>query len=138
MFAYLGAIASGHYPLIFLAGILMSDVVYSAQNGVWPALYGEMFPTRVRLSGTANGTQIGFAIGGFMPTVAAAIDGNGPDGWPPVAALVPRDEPDRGHRHRHGTRDIRQDPARDRSAAGPRRRTRGGRREPCPRQGMAG
>lgn len=88
MFGYLGAIASGRYGLIFLAGILMSGVVYSAQNGVWPALFGEMFPTRVRLSGMAIGTQIGFAIGGFMPTVAAAIDGNGPDGWPPVAALV--------------------------------------------------
>jgi MFS family permease len=73
MFAYLAAIASGHYALIFLAAILMSGVVYSAQNGVWPALYGEMFPTKVRLSGMAIGTQIGFAIGGFAPTVAAAI-----------------------------------------------------------------
>jgi MFS family permease len=88
MFAYLAAIASGQYALIFLAGILMSGIVYSAQNGVWPALYGEMFPTRVRLSGTAIGTQIGFAIGGLIPTVAAAIAGNGPDGWVPVAVLV--------------------------------------------------
>jgi hypothetical protein len=64
MFAYLAAIASGRYVLIFLAAILMSGVVYSAQNVVWPALYGEMFPTKVRLSGTAVGTQIGFAIGG--------------------------------------------------------------------------
>ena len=74
--------------LIFLAGILMSGIVYSAQNGVWPALYGEMFPTRVRLSGVAIGTQIGFAIGGFAPTAAAAIAGAGPDGWVPVAAYV--------------------------------------------------
>jgi MFS family permease len=88
MFAYLGAIASRSYALIFLAGILMSGVVYSAQNGVWPALYGEMFPTRVRLSGMAIGTQIGFAIGGFIPTVAAAIAGKGSGGWVPVAALV--------------------------------------------------
>jgi MFS family permease len=88
MFAYLAAIASGTYALIFLAGILMSGIVYSAQNGVWPALYGEMFPTRVRLSGVAIGTQIGFAIGGFAPTAAAAIAGDGPDGWVPVAAYV--------------------------------------------------
>jgi MFS family permease len=88
MFAYLAAIASRHYALIFLAGILMSGIVYSAQNGVWPALYCEMFPTRVRLSGTAIGTQIGFAIGGFIPTVAAAIAGKGSGGWVPVAALV--------------------------------------------------
>jgi MFS family permease len=88
MFAYLAAIASADYVLIFLAGILMSGVVYSAQNGIWPALYGEMFPTRVRLSGVAIGTQIGFAIGGFAPTAAAAIDGDGAGGWAPVAIYV--------------------------------------------------
>jgi MFS family permease len=88
MFAYLGAIASGDYALIFLAGILMSGVVYSAQNGIWPSLYGEMFPARVRLSGMAIGTQIGFAMGGFAPTVAAAIAGDGTGGWVPVAALT--------------------------------------------------
>jgi len=47
-----------------------------------------MFPTRVRLSGVAIGTQIGFAIGGFAPTAAAAIAGAGADGWVPVAAYV--------------------------------------------------
>jgi MFS family permease len=85
MFTYLAAISSGTYVLIFAAAILMSGIVYSAQNGVWPALYGEMFPTRVRLSGMAIGTQIGFAIGGFAPTAAAAIDGGGKNGWVPVA-----------------------------------------------------
>ena len=88
MFAYLGAIASGQYGWIFLAAVLMSGVVYSAQNGVWPALFSEMFPTRVRLSGMAIGTQIGFALGGFAPTVASAIEGHGPGGWVPVAALT--------------------------------------------------
>jgi MFS family permease len=88
MFAYLAAIASGRYPLIFLAAVLMSGVVYSAMNGIQPSLYGEMFPTRVRLSGTAIGTQVGFAIGGFAPTAATAIAGDGPGGWVPVAAYV--------------------------------------------------
>ena len=66
----------------------MSGVVYSAMNGIRPSLYGEMFPTRVRLSGMAIGTQIGFAIGGFAPTAAKAIAGDGPDGWIPVAGYV--------------------------------------------------
>ena len=88
MFAYLAAISSGRYALIFATAILMSGVVYSAMNGTQPALYGEMFPTRVRLSGMAIGTQIGFAIGGFAPTAAAALAGDGPDGWLPVAAYV--------------------------------------------------
>jgi MFS family permease len=88
MFAYLAAIENGSYPLIFLAAVLMSGVVYSAMNGIQPSLYGEMFPTRVRLSGMAIGTQIGFAIGGFAPTAAAAIAGDGPQGWVPVAVYV--------------------------------------------------
>ena len=88
MFAYLGAIAGGGYPMIFLTAILMSGVVYSAMNGIQPSLYGEMFPTKVRLSGMAIGTQIGFAIGGFAPTAASAIAGDGPNGWVPVAAYV--------------------------------------------------
>jgi MFS family permease len=88
MFAYLAAIESGRYPLIFLAAIFMSGVVYSAMNGIQPALYGEMFPVQVRLSGMAIGTQIGFAIGGFAPTAAGAIAGDGPGGWIPVAAYV--------------------------------------------------
>jgi MFS family permease len=88
MFAFLGSIGTGNITLIFLAGIAMSGVVYSAQNGIFPALFGEMFPTRVRLSGLAIGTQIGFAIGGFAPTVATSIAGPGPGGWMPVAVYV--------------------------------------------------
>jgi MFS family permease len=85
MFAYLAAIASETYVLIFAAAVAMSGIAYSAFNGVQPSLYGEMFPTRVRLSGMALGTQIGYAIGGFAPTAAAAIDGAG---WMPVALYV--------------------------------------------------
>jgi MFS family permease len=88
MFAYLGAIAAGGYPLIFVTAVLMSGLVYSAMNAIQPSLYGEMFPTRVRLSGMAIGTQIGYAIGGFAPTAAAAIAGDGPGGWVPVAIYV--------------------------------------------------
>jgi hypothetical protein len=63
-------------------------VVYSGANGVWPAFYAEMFPARVRLSGMAVGTQVGFAIGGFAPTIAGALAGPGAAGWLPVAALT--------------------------------------------------
>ena len=88
MFGYLGAISAGGYPLIFLTAVLMSGVVYSAMNGIQPSLYGEMFPTRVRLSGMAIGTQIGYAIGGFAPTAAKWIEGDGAGGWVPVAVYV--------------------------------------------------
>ncbi len=88
MFAYLAAIAGRSYALIFVVGIAMSGLVYSAQNGIWPSLYGEMFPTRVRLSGMAIGTQVGFALGGLAPTVAGWIAGKGTGGWVPVAAMT--------------------------------------------------
>ncbi|GAA4508250.1 MULTISPECIES: MFS transporter [Nonomuraea] len=79
IFAYLAAINSGSYPMIFLVGILTLGVVYSASNGIWPSLYGEMFTTKVRLSGMAIGTQIGFAVAGFAVASAAGIVS--PGGW---------------------------------------------------------
>ncbi|MGZ9244046.1 MAG: MFS transporter, partial [Candidatus Binatia bacterium] len=47
MFPYLWAISEANIPLIFVFGVLMSGIAYSASNGVWPAFYGEMFDTRV-------------------------------------------------------------------------------------------
>jgi MFS family permease len=88
IFPFLWALQHGRVGLIYLFGILLSGLIYSAANGIWPALYGEMFDTKVRYSGTAIGTQIGFALGGFSPTIAAAIVNEGPDGWLPVALLT--------------------------------------------------
>ncbi|MGV9253815.1 MFS transporter [Streptomyces sp. NPDC003697] len=88
MFLYLWAISTGSYPLTLLLGVVAFGVVYSAANGVWPAFYGEMFSTRVRLSGVAIGTQTGFAVAGFAVTFAAGIAG--PDGtdWSAVALFT--------------------------------------------------
>jgi MFS family permease len=88
IFGYLAAISAGSLPMIFVVGILMFGVIYSATNGVWPAFYGEMFTTQVRLSGMAVGTQIGFAIAGFVPTLATAIGGHGNTNWVGVAVFV--------------------------------------------------
>nr|WP_296772311.1 MFS transporter [Rhodococcus sp. (in: high G+C Gram-positive bacteria)] len=88
MFGYLWSISIGNYALIFAFGIVMFGIVHSATGGVWPAFYGEMFPAKVRLSGTAIGTQIGFAIAGFAPTIAGAIAGDGVGAWLPVAIVT--------------------------------------------------
>ncbi|PWI14198.1 MFS transporter [Streptomyces sp. Act143] len=88
MFLYLWAISTGNYPLTMLLGILAFGVVYSAANGVWPSFYGEMFSTRVRLSGMAIGTQIGFAVAGFAVTFAAQIAGPDGDDWSAVALFT--------------------------------------------------
>ncbi|WP_224388049.1 MFS transporter [Pseudonocardia sp. ICBG1293] len=84
---YLWAVSTGEYLFVFGAGILLSGVVYSAANGVWPSFYGEMFPAKVRLTGMAVGTQIGFAFGGFAPTIAAGLAANSVTGWLPVAVF---------------------------------------------------
>lgn len=88
MFLYLWAISTGSYPLTLLLGIIAFGVVYSAANGVWPSFYGEMFSTRVRLSGMAIGTQIGFAVAGFAVTFAAQIAGPDGDDWSAVALFT--------------------------------------------------
>jgi MFS family permease len=85
---YLWAISHANVVLVFVFGVLFSGVVYSAANGVWPALYGEMFETRVRLSGLAIGTQLGFALGGFAPAISSVLLRPGADGWMPVAAFT--------------------------------------------------
>src|SRR4051812_6266313 len=87
-FPFLWALQQGNVGMIYLFGILLAGVVYSAANGIWPSFYGEMFDTRVRYSGNAIGTQIGFALGGFSPAIAAAIVGEGSGGWVPVALLT--------------------------------------------------
>ncbi|MER5181243.1 MFS transporter [Streptomyces sp. NPDC002896] len=88
MFAYLWAISTGSYPLVLILGVATFGIVYSAANGIWPSFYGEMFSTRVRLSGMAIGTQIGFAVAGFAVTFAAEIAGPNGDDWSAVALFT--------------------------------------------------
>jgi MFS family permease len=86
--AYLGAIATKNGVLVWTVGLLLAGVVYSMTNAVWPATYAEYFPTNVRLSGMAVGTQFGFGLAGFTPTIAAALAGTGDGGWPKVAIFA--------------------------------------------------
>jgi MFS family permease len=86
--AYLAAIASKNGVLVWTVGLLLAGVVYSMTNAVWPATYAEYFPTSVRLSGMAIGTQFGFGLAGFTPTIAAALAGTGSDGWSRVAIFA--------------------------------------------------
>ncbi|MFE9448434.1 MFS transporter [Streptomyces sp. NPDC006739] len=88
MGGYLWAISTGSYPLTLVLGIVAFGIVYSAANGVWPSFYGEMFSTRVRLSGLAIGTQSGFAVAGFAVTFAAGIAGPNGDDWGAVALFT--------------------------------------------------
>ncbi|GAB3083166.1 MFS transporter [Nocardioides zeae] len=86
--AFLGAIANGNIVLVFILGVALAGVVYSMTNAVWPATYAEYFPTSVRLSGMAIGTQFGFALAGFTPTISGALMAGDADNWPRVAAFA--------------------------------------------------
>ena len=85
---YLWAIGQANVVLIFGFGVLLGGVAYSAANGVWPSLYGEMFSTQVRLSGVAIGTQLGFALAAQAPTLAVFLTRQAPAEWTPAACLV--------------------------------------------------
>jgi MFS family permease len=80
-FVFFDAIAAGNAVLTFVIGVLLAGLVYSMPNAVWPATYAEYFPTRVRLSGMAVGTQFGFALAGFSPVIAEALLGGDPANW---------------------------------------------------------
>jgi MFS family permease len=102
MFPYLWAISQANIPLIFVFGILMSGVMYSASNEIWPSFYGEMFDTRVRIPGMAIPTQIGFALGGFAPAIAAAVQRDSPNAGQSQRLGAGRGSHRGGLRHRVG------------------------------------
>ena len=79
---YLWAITQGNWPLIFTLGILCNGLFYSTANAAWPSFFSEMFPNRVRVSGLAVGTQIGFALSGAIaPVAATALAGPSLKDW---------------------------------------------------------
>lgn len=85
---YFWALDQQNVALAAVIAILLAGVAYSAPNGVWPSLYGEMFGARVRLSGVAIGTQIGFTLAGQAPAFAAFLTNDAPGDWIPVAWTV--------------------------------------------------
>ncbi|GAB3609985.1 MFS transporter [Humibacter ginsengiterrae] len=90
MVPYLWSITTGDWALIFLFGIVNYSLFYSVVNASWPSFFAEMFPSRVRVSGLAVGTQIGFAASGAIgPVLATALAGSALTGWvgPSILAL---------------------------------------------------
>lgn len=81
MFPYLYMVSEANIAGIFVCGVLMHGAFYSMANGIWPSFYAEMFPTRVRVTGLALGTQIGFAVSGQAPALAAKLSGDDLQGW---------------------------------------------------------
>jgi MFS transporter, MHS family, shikimate and dehydroshikimate transport protein len=67
--------------LIWLALIVATAVGFAPMIAVQPAFYAELFGARVRYTGFAASREIGAALGGFSPLIAAALvaqaDGRG-------------------------------------------------------------
>lgn len=81
------AISLKSYPLI-VVGMIALQVLGAGGNIVQAPFYTEMFPTRVRYTGYAIGTQVGLILVGFSPAIAAAIVQPGPFGWVPVVVFI--------------------------------------------------
>lgn len=81
------SITTGSVALIFVTGILFNGLAFQMTNAVWPATYAEIFPTNVRLSGIAVGTQFAFPLVGFAPTIAFVLAGGTSAGWLSVSIL---------------------------------------------------
>lgn len=78
---YMLSMSGDNIFLVFLLAILTFSCGYAAANAVWPSFYGEMFSAKVRFSGLAIGTQIGFLMAGFAPSIVAALGGVQEGGW---------------------------------------------------------
>ncbi|MEB3371735.1 MFS transporter [Saccharopolyspora mangrovi] len=72
-FGYFTAIADRNVPLVFVLGILLAGGALAATTGVFMAFIGEQFDTSVRMSGSSIGFMLGISVGGFAPTIAAAL-----------------------------------------------------------------
>ncbi|TDT76509.1 Na+/melibiose symporter-like transporter [Arthrobacter sp. AG258] len=85
---FLLSLESGSIPFMFLAAIGYFSGGYAAANAVWPSFYAEMFSTKVRFSGLAIGTQLGFLMAGFAPAIVAAMGGIQPGGWVQISVFT--------------------------------------------------
>jgi len=85
---FLLTLESGNVPLMFLVSVVFFSFGYAAANAVWPSFYGEMFSTKVRFSGLAIGTQLGFLMAGFAPTIVTALGGTKPGGWVQISIFT--------------------------------------------------
>ncbi|MEC3853654.1 MFS transporter [Paenarthrobacter ureafaciens] len=86
-FPFFTTVSTGNFVLVLLAFIAFMGVG-SAANGAGASFFTEMFPAKVRYTGVAIGTQLGFMLAGFAPAIETAIQGEGTSGWLPVAVFA--------------------------------------------------
>jgi MFS family permease len=85
---YMLSMSAGNELLTFALAVATFSFGYAAANAVWPAFYGEMFATPVRFSGVAIGTQLGFLVAGFAPSIVTALGGVREGGWVVISVFT--------------------------------------------------
>lgn len=85
---YLRSMETSNTMLQFGLSLLVFSCAYAAANAVWPSFYAEMFSSQVRFSGLAIGTQLGFLMAGFAPSIVAALGGLQPGGWVQISLFT--------------------------------------------------
>jgi MFS family permease len=85
---YMLSMSSGNTVLTFALAVATFSFGYAAANAVWPSFYGEMFSTQVRFSGLAIGTQLGFLLAGFAPSIVTALGGVREGGWVVISGFT--------------------------------------------------
>jgi MFS family permease len=79
-FLFFGALGTGSAGAALVGSVVMMPIGYSMCNAIIPALYAEMFDTRVRYSGVAVAGQLGQIFPGFAPAIAAGLLAGGGTG----------------------------------------------------------
>jgi metabolite-proton symporter len=74
--------------LMWLAVVIGICLGHNAVYSPTAALYSEMFPAHVRYSGVSLGNQLGGAIAGFVPLIAASLVAAAGGAYWPIAALI--------------------------------------------------
>jgi MFS family permease len=75
-FAYIPALVGGRVAPIAATALIMA-LAWSGANSVSAAFFAEQFPTRVRHTGAAFGSQLGMILVGFTPTIMMSLLGAG-------------------------------------------------------------
>jgi metabolite-proton symporter len=81
-------ITSQNAVLAWVAVVVGICVGHNAVYSPTAALYSEMFPAHVRYSGASLGYQLGGAIAGFVPLIAASLVGAVGGAYWPIPALI--------------------------------------------------
>jgi MFS family permease len=85
----LGFMITSQVPLLtWLAVVISICIGHNAVYAPTAALYSEMFPAHVRYSGVSLGYQLGGAIAGFVPLIAASLVGAAGGAYWPIPALI--------------------------------------------------